>query len=195
MPVSGVERLLIPRSVQFRGVRLASETPECRPCPRYEYCCKPTHYCRWSADRNRRRRYHIGQFIDAAIRLHIRTDVCEGSVVPCPDLSNFPLRAVSLLKALKQSKGIPERYWIISRVRIQVDATRQPDGILGQQDPFKRGDPVVSYGCPLSWSLIGFSRAGTTVRTLGPPHLDVEQARIIPDVFIVIRCQKSPPGW
>ena len=52
------------------------------------------------------------------------------------DLLLIPFLAFILRHAIRtQPKRIPERHWVVRSVRIQVDPTRQPDGILGQKDP------------------------------------------------------------
>jgi len=40
--------------------------------------------------------------------------------------------------ARRKSVRIAEPDWIVPRVRVQIDAAGQPDGILGQQDPLEK---------------------------------------------------------
>ena len=47
-----------------------------------------------------------------------------------------------------QPVRVIKRDRVVSRVRIQIDAARQPDGILGEQDPLSALSAFPVHACP-----------------------------------------------
>jgi len=72
--------------------------------------------------------------------------------VAAPARNLSPHKILNDVRVRRQAVGVTERDRIVPRVRIQIDAAGQPDGILGQQDPLRVLEAEIEWASTFTWA-------------------------------------------